>query len=189
MKTIMKKSALFTAIVVIGVFIQVNSHISAKTSPDFTSLIKKQNDTMSALLENRSAIQDTIAFLHEHISENAVFEMSMSNETMPKEMLNKSIKMDKTAYINSFIQGTHLIDKYKVSIKTLDVQISPDSKTAISKEIMTEEGVSLNPYNLQEEGKPFISTTSCTTIHKLDNGKAISVKAKCHTDMSFLTSA
>lgn len=190
MKTVIKKSALFTLMAITGFIIQANAHhLNAKTAPDLTTLIKEQNDTMSELLENKTSIQDAITFLHEHISNDAVFEVSMNNETMPKEMLGQSIKMDKAAYINSFIQGTHLIENYKVSIKTLDIKISNDNKTAISQEIMTEEGLSLNPYNLQEKGKPFISTTSCTTLHKLDGEKAISIKGKCHTDMSFLTAA
>lgn len=182
-QTIIKRSLIITFALILGSTLQTN----AKPAPNSITLITEKNQTMSALLENRSEMQETIAFMHEHISENAVFEMSMSNETMPADMQGQNIKMDKADYINSFIQGTHFVDQYKVSIKTVDVQPSKDNKTAISKEIMIEEGLILNPRNLQEEGKPFISTTSCTTLHQLDGEKAISVKAQCHTDTSFLT--
>lgn len=181
-KTITHRSLFFALIILIGTSI----HSNARQTPDSITLITEKNQTLSELLENRAAIQETIAFMHNHISENAVFEMSMNNETMPKDIPNQNIKMDKVDYINSFIQGAHFVDEYKVSIKTIAVEPSDDQKTAISKEIMTEEGVILNPHNLQEEGKPFISTTSCTTLHQLEGGKAISVKAQCHTDTSFL---
>lgn len=184
-KTMINRSILFTIAIILGSSLNTN----ANPAPDTITLITEKNQTMSALLENRAAMQETIAFMHEHISENAVFEMSISNETMPADTQGQNIKMDKADYINSFIQGSHFVDKYKVSIKTVDVQPSQDNKTAISKEIMTEEGIILNPYNLQEKGKPFISTTSCTTLHQLDGKKAISVKAQCHTDTSFLTAA
>jgi hypothetical protein len=184
-KTMMNRSLIITLALILGSALQTN----ANPAPDSITLITEKNQTMSALLENRARMQETIAFMHEHISENAVFEMSMSNETMPKDAQGQNIQMSKADYINSFIQGAHFVDHYKVSIKTIDVQLSNDNKTAVSKEIMTEEGVSLNPNNLQEEGKPFISTTSCTTLHQLDGEKAISLKAQCHTDTSFLTAA
>lgn len=184
-KTMMNRSLIFTIAIIFGSTLQTN----ANPAPDSITLITEKNQTMSSLLENRTNMQETIAFMHEHISENAVFDMSMSNETLPSDMPSQNIQMSKSDYINSFIQGTHFVDDYKVTIKTIDVQLANDNKTAISKEIMTEEGVSLNPLNLKEEGKPFISTTSCTTLHKLDGEKAISVKAQCHTDTSFLNAA
>lgn len=167
------------------VSLTIQSH--AKPATDGILLITEKHQEMSDLLTNRSAMQDTVAFLHEHISETAVFNMSMSNETLPEGAPQQNIQMSKTDYINSFIQGAHFVDDYKVSIKTVDVQVSNDPTIAISKEVMTEEGVSLNPYNLREEGKPFVSTTSCTTTHKIDGDKAIALKAECHTNTSFLT--
>ncbi|NQZ14368.1 MAG: hypothetical protein HRT94_06080 [Alphaproteobacteria bacterium] len=180
-----KKFITFAVMITALVGIVMQSH--AKPATDGILLITEKNQTMSKLLENRGAMQDTITFLHEHISETAVFDMSMSNETMPEGAPQQSIQMSKADYINSFIQGTHFVDDYKVSIKTVDVQVSNDPTIAISKEVMTEEGVSLNPYNLREEGKPFVSTTNCTTTHKIDGDKAIAVKAECHTNTSFLT--
>jgi len=176
---------LFTAAIYMGLAlggIQTN----ATTPPNYMALIEEKNEKMSALLENRAQINDTVTFLHEHISEQAVFDMSMSNATMPKDAPQANIQMSKADYINSFIQGTHYVEDYHIDIKTVEVQPTNGGNSVMSKEIMTEQGVAMNPNDIKDPGKAFISTTKCVTIHEIKDEKAVSVRAKCHTDTSFL---
>ncbi|NCO02657.1 MAG: hypothetical protein GW903_00515 [Alphaproteobacteria bacterium] len=182
----MKRAILLTIVTLIGLTIGSSLQTQASTAPDYLALISEKNKTMSSLLEDRSNMQETITFLHQHISETATFEMSMSNTTMPKDMLQQNIKMSKADYINTFIHGTHYVDDYEVSIETIAVQPANDGKSVISQEIMTEQGVALNPNDVKEAGKAFISTTKCITTHKIEGEKAVAVDAKCHTNTSFV---
>ncbi len=179
------RTILFTTAIYLGLALG-GAITHADTPPNYRALIETKNNTMSELLENRAKINDTVTFLHEHISDQALFDMSMSNATMPKDMPQQNIQMSKADYINSFIQGTHFIENYNVTIETVEVQPTGDGKNVVSKEIMTEQGLAMNPNDIKESGKAFISTTKCVTMHEIKNEKAVSIRAKCHTDTSFL---
>lgn len=168
-------------IVITLIFIVSTPLIAEATQTGITKdLIVEKNAKMQSLLQKRDP-QLTMNFLHSHISDNATFEISFENNTMPKEIKKNSLKMDKAAYINSFIFGQNYIDNYNVKIKTQNVEIVENGKTAIVEEIMTEEGVMLNPNNILDEGIPFLSVTTCKTTYGFKAGVVQSDKASCNT--------
>lgn len=169
------------ALIIALVFILSTSFIAKASQQKITDqLILEKNQQMQSLLQQRDP-RKTIDFLHSHISEEAVFQVSFENTTMPKAQAQQRFQMDKTSYINSFIQGLHYVDQYNVKINTQNIQISQNGKTAVVEETIVEEGVMLDPNNLLGAGMPFISRTSCKMIYGLRNGVVQSDKAECHT--------
>lgn len=148
-------------------------------------MIAEKNKAMiTAMNANKQEIP-AVKFLHNYISDDAEFEIKVNNTTAPKSVQNQTIEMNKTEYINSYIQGTDLIDNYNFDIKTLDTKYLPEKDIFVSNEILTETGTALNPYNLSEKGRDFISKTKCSTFHRLREGKLISIGANCKTDVSY----
>jgi hypothetical protein len=144
-------------------------------------LIIEKNNQMAHLLKARDARQ-TIDFLHSHVSEKAEFNMIFSNAFMPETAQDQNMVMNKEAYIKSFIDGLHYVDHYNINIQTLNIQISENGKMAMSEEIMTEEGVMLNPHKANDAGVPFLSKTTCHTLYALQDNKIIAEKAECRTE-------
>lgn len=169
------------ALIIALVFILSTSFIAQASQQRITDrLILEKNQQMQSLLQQRDP-RKTIDFLHSHISEEAVFQISFENSTMAKSVAQQSFQMDKKGYINSFIQGLHYVDQYNVKIDTKNIQISKNGKTATVEETIIEEGVMLDPNNILGAGIPFISKTSCKMIYGLNNGIVQSDKAECHT--------
>ncbi|MEM6812450.1 MAG: hypothetical protein AAF549_08280 [Pseudomonadota bacterium] len=130
------------------------------------TLITQKNNEMEALLSKRDP-RETIQFLHEQVKEGAVFNIEYRNEFMPENKAD-SIQLDKKDYINSFIQGTNLIDNYSVEITTQQVAIN--NNRIIAKEITQEEGTMLDPVTL-DNGIPFVSKTTCITEYVIENNQ------------------
>lgn len=143
-------------------------------------LIVEKNEKMEELLTKREP-RETIQFLHNHIDEQAVFNIEMNNPTMPAAQTTNQFQMNKQDYINSFITGMHYVDDYRVSIKTQSIDIAADQKTAIVHEVMLEEGTMLNAQDPLKAGLPFSSKTNCTTRYTIQNGQMKSDQASCQT--------
>jgi len=169
------------ALIIALVFILSTSFIAKASQHKITNqLIIAKNKQMQSLLQQRDP-RKTIDFLHSHVSEQAIFQVSFENTTMPTGNTQQQFQMDKASYINSFIQGLHYVDQYNVQIDTKNIQISQNGKTAIVEEIIIEEGVMLDPNNVLGSGMPFISKTSCKMVYGLNKGVVQSDKAECHT--------
>lgn len=143
-------------------------------------LIINKNEQMQILLNKRDP-HKTIDFLHSHVSESAIFQISFQNTSMPPNTQKQHMEMDKTDYINSFIQGLNYVDHYGIKIETKNIQIAANGKTAIAEETIIEEGIMLDPNNLLDSGIPFLSKTTCKVLYGLDSGIVQSNKARCHT--------
>lgn len=156
----------------------------------------KQSDTITAemvaekysklekLLNEHAEYEKLIHFLHDHISEDAVFRVTVTNPAMPQPADEQLLELGKSDYINSYIQGTHYIDRYEMNINTIDFKHTTDG--AISLEVMTERGLMADPANPSPaRGRPFISRTTCRTHHKIEDKKLIATASECHTDVSF----
>ncbi len=143
-------------------------------------LIIEKNKQMANLLKARDA-RKTIDFLHSHVSEQAQFNMIFSNSFMPETAQGQSMTMNKESYIKSFIDGLHYVDNYNINIQTKNIEISENGKMAMSEEVMTEEGVMLNPHKAGDEGVPFLSKTTCHTLYALKGDKILAEKAECLT--------
>lgn len=146
-------------------------------------LIKAKNQKIEFLLNDKSTKQQAAAYLHEHISDKAVFTLSVLNPELAAG--KQSFEMDKTGYINTYIQGTNFIDNYSVDIKTVNMQPTEDENKAYSMEIMTERGTMIDPVTAGR-GKDFISQTTCRTLHSLENSeKVVAEGSECHTEVSY----
>lgn len=159
----------------------ISTPTSANSVKITDGLIEAKNDQMANILTVRNP-QQTMNFLHYHISDEAVFQVSFENPFLPEGVDQKPMEMDKVSYIKTFIDGLHYVDSYKVDINTDVLQISEDGSAALVEEVMTEQGVMLNPNNLNMKGIPFVSQTTCQTYYTLNNGVVQSNKAQCKTE-------
>jgi len=149
-------------------------------------MVASANQKKEQLLNARQDRSAAIRFLHNHISDNARFKMTVNNPTMSKAHQGQKLELTKQDYINSFIQGTNFVADYEMRIQTVGFDYDNGSGTAQSTDILTERGVMLNPADLSStNGQHFVSRTTCKTRHKLENGSLIATGSECHTDVSF----
>lgn len=166
----------------ISVIFCISNSLSAHADANLITqtLIVEKNQQLEETLKKRDAIE-TINFLHSNISDDATFQIEVNNLTREAISANHNFQMNKKDYINSFINGMHYIDEYDVSIKTTNIDIAPNQKTAIVTEVMIEEGVILNAQNLNNPGMPFLTKTTCSTTYTINVGQMQSNKALCQT--------
>jgi hypothetical protein len=152
-------------------------------------MVAAQNEAMAAALNRRDDRLQALHFLHEAISPDAHFHLTVVNPTLPQANQGQAFDMNKEDYINSYIQGTNFISGYKMEIRTIGFSFDPASGEATSVEIMTEQGTALDPRTLAAaEGKPFISTTTCKTTRRLDGDRLVAKSGDCRTEVSFAAS-
>ena len=146
-------------------------------------LIQAQNNEMEEVLTTRDP-KKTINFLHSHIDDAAIYQIQVNNPYLPNNKQHHEMNMNKEAYIKTFIDGLHYVDSYDVEITTENIEISSNGQAALAKQVMTEEGVMLNPHNLSDTGIPFVSKTTCQIYYTINEGHIQSNKAKCSTQTS-----
>jgi hypothetical protein len=147
-------------------------------------MISKKNSEMEEILNRNEQRLAAIQYLHNHISEDARFRLTVNNPALPIGP-DQPFEMDKEMYINTYINGTNLIDNYTFDIETVSLETNADKNEAVTEDVLTERGVMMNPYNLSAPGKPFISRTRCKTRRAIENGQLISKGGACHTEVSF----
>lgn len=177
----MKKIMIITAIVFSFGLIRPAFSETLSITP---SLIAENNSEMETVLNQNGKVLSTIRYLYNHISNDAVFMVSVNNPSLsiPSDQV---FEMNKESYINTYIQGVNFIDQYSFHIETLGIEISSDSKEAATEELLTERGVMVNPYNPDSPGRKFVSSTRCTTLHAIVDGELVSKGGSCHTDVAF----
>lgn len=153
--------------------------------PITQKMVEDKNAAMAQLLNDRQNPSGSTQYMHEHISDNAKFELTVSNPAMPQIASDQKIKMNKQDYINSYIQGPTFIANYNIAIKTASFSYNEKSGEARSKDVITERGTIQSPRPDVKQGKDMVSTTTCETIHTLKDGKLATSGAQCHTEVSF----
>jgi hypothetical protein len=149
-------------------------------------MVAEQNNAMAQALNKRDDLMQAIRFMHDSISPDAKFHLTVVNPTLPQAAQGQAFDMNKEDYINSYIQGTKFISGYQMDIQTIGFKYDPQSGEATSVEILTERGTAMDPRTLQaDSGKPFVSTTTCTTHHALDGDRLVAKNADCRTEVSF----
>ena len=148
-------------------------------------MVEDKNAALAQLLNDRQNPAGSTQYMHEHISENAKFELTVSNPAMPQIASDQKIKMNKQDYINSYIQGPTFIANYRIAIKTTSFSYDEKTGQARSKDVITEHGTIQSPRPDVKQGKDMVSTTICETVHTLKDGKLATSGAQCHTDVSF----
>ncbi|MCK6418477.1 MAG: hypothetical protein L6Q57_06010 [Alphaproteobacteria bacterium] len=117
----------------------------------------------------RTERAQAIRFMHEIIADQAQFVVKVSNPAF-KTADVENLKLTKSDYINSFVQGTNFVDNYHVAFQTLDM--TEDGQGGAQAQILiTERGIMKDPYALQRPGQAFESRTLCQTSHnKTEHG-------------------
>ncbi len=177
----MIRAALFTAVFCL---ISLSTSSAATNERHVEEMIAQKNAQMERVLNSEGGKIAVIRFLHEHISDDARFELTVNNPAMPAASGAQTFEMDKEAYINTFVQGTNFIDNYAVDIDTVQTRIEPETGEAVSEDVLVERGVMMNPYNMSAPGKLFESRTTCETRHVVEGGALISKGGICHTNVS-----
>jgi hypothetical protein len=171
----MKMARFFLFLTIILCTLPVLSPIASPV--DAESIIRHKNETIASLLQSGD-MKQAIAYLHDHISEDATFNIRYHNPFLPAGQQN-SIVMDKKDYINSFVEGLRYVDEYNVAIRTESISESATGFTA--REVMTEEGIMRNPQDMSQ-GIPFLSETTCQTEYSLaPAGEIRSEQSACTT--------
>lgn len=138
---------------------------SAKTA----AFEKAMNNTTDPLV--------LIKFMHEHISDDAKIAVTVSNATNGiNDGKSPVMELNKTDYINSYVQARPMIEQYEASVDIVDFRYDATKNKAVTVEVISERGISERAFN---------SRTKCITEHKLQNDILTSTKAVCHTDISF----
>jgi len=146
--------------------------------------VQQKFDKLEMLLSDKKDPQKAIKVFNSLIAENAVFEVTSENAATPDFSVKTPVKLDKTQYINSFIQGTAFVDNYSIDINVKSVQTGAKGKL-VSKTVITERGELKDIRNFSAPGKPFISKTSCDIQHD-ETEKAMQINgATCHTSVSY----
>lgn len=177
----MKKSLLTVFILTISLLIISKSDSLANDNIITDALILKQNTQMESFIQARNP-QETILFMHDHIADNAEFQISFVNTFMNNDEKPQKIMMNKADYINSYVRGLNYIEDYKIDIETKKINISEDGTYAVTEETITEEGSMLNPHQPSAKGVSFKTHTNCTKLYKLKDGIALSDKAECSSE-------
>ncbi len=152
------------------------------------SLVEKKYQEMEDVLNNTGKKLSAIRFLHNHISDDATFSMSVDNPTLPHGNPKKKFRINKEQYINSYLDAAGMIDHYNIDIDPVRVDVDQEKSEAVSEEIMTESGLMLNPLNMAAPGKQFTSITKCITHHVLQkDGTLVSKGSDCHTRVNIDT--
>lgn len=154
----------------------------AETGNITKKMIDEKYAQLEKALNSRDSYQETIKVLHSHISDDATFRLTVTNPTLAESSKSPVMEMNKQDYINTYIQGTHYVADYQMDIATSGFQYDPDRNKAFTLDIMTERGTMPNELN---EGKPFVSRTTCRTAHELREGQLVATASECHTDISF----
>lgn len=145
-------------------------------------MVQAKYATLEKVLNDRSDYMTTIRFLHDHISDDASFSLTVTNTTDRQTAKSPIMEMNKEDYINSFLQGPRFIAHYEMEIETAGFVYDDKKNVAFTLDIMTERGQMKSELN---DGKPFISRTVCRTQHALQNDTIVATASECHTDISF----
>lgn len=173
----MFRLAFFSLILTIG----TTTAAFAKSAAITEKMIADKYEKLEKALNDRSDAMAMIRTLHEHISDDARFRLTVTN---PMAQSGKSpvMEMNKQDYINTYIQGTHYVADYGIDIKTKRFEYNKEDGKAYTFDVMTERGRMMSDLN---DGKTFISRTSCRTMHELEGGHPVAKASECHTDISF----
>lgn len=159
---------------------------SAAEQPITQDMVENQHRAMESALNARADRAAAVQFLDDHISDDARYSMTVNNPGLPDVYQDKTLEMSKSDYINTFIQGTNFIAGYHVDIQMTDFSYDAARGEAVSTAIMTERGAMVSPLTMNiDEGKPFISRTTCRTHHVLQNNVLVIRGGECHTDVSY----
>jgi len=171
-------------LIILGIFLTIATSAAAfADTPDITEkMIKEKYAALETALNSRADYQKAIKALHEHISDDAKFRLTVTNPTLSETGKTPVMEMSKEDYINTYIQGSHYVTDYEMDIQTAKFEYDPQQHKAFTLDIMTERGTMPSELN---SGKPFISRTTCRTAHELREGNLVATASECHTDVSF----
>lgn len=156
--------------------------IASASAADINNVIEESFVHVETALNDRAEPMKKIEVLHNLISENATFEVKVDNPALNAAQNSSAIQLDKAGYINSFLMGANYVDNYSADIQTLSIKSNKGSDKATSHILLQESGTMLNPYNISERGKDFISSTQCYSVH---GEEAQILSSKCETKISY----
>jgi hypothetical protein len=149
------------------------------------TMVEEKNAALTRLLNDRKNPAGLTHYMHDHISDNARFVMTVSNPVMPQIGKDQNFELNKQDYINSYIQGPAFITGYSVKIETGNFRFDEAKGEAYSTDVIVERGTIASPRPDAKSGQDMISRTTCNTVHRMEAGKLLSAGGQCHTDVSF----
>lgn len=127
-------------------------------------------------------------YLDDHLADKAHFESTMSFEIpgMPREESN--VKMDKTEYMNAFINGMGGMDAYETELEIKEMDIGNSGRIAELKTLSTESGKL--EWGKEDNGEPrmvpVIGESECEQKIAISLANVIQLaRAVCRTHIRF----
>ncbi len=171
-------------VIALGLFILVATSTSsfAEQRNITKDMVADKYTKLEKLLNDRSSYTEKIKFLHNHISEDALFRLTVTNPTAAQSGKSPVMEMNKQDYINTYIQGPRFVDNYQMDIKTTGFEYNREKHHAFSLDVITESGTMMSKMN---DGKAFVSRTTCRTRHEMQQNTLVATASECHTAISF----
>lgn len=159
-----------------GAFAKSGTKITEKMITDKYAALEKA-------LNDRDSYTKAIRLMHEQISDDATFRLTVTNPDSDNSGKSPVMEMNKQDYINTYIQGSHFIADYHMAIQSFGFEYDPATDEAETVDVMTESG--MMPTQFNDKGKPFVSRTTCHTRHAMRQGSLVATGSECHTDITF----
>lgn len=145
-------------------------------------VIEQHFQQLEEALNNRRQPMQKVHVLHEQISDNAVFHMTVDNPALSAAQNDTGFEMGKADYINSFLLGGQHIADYKASIQVVSIDPDQRSGNVTSVILLEESGAVLDPFFTGRRGRDFLSRTVCTSVH----GRNLQIMSSaCDTAVSY----
>lgn len=160
-------------------FMPVRSIDASSDHYDEAKIIKAMFSKLEKALNNRAQPLEKVHLLHEVIAQNAVFDVNFENAQIESGLEN-SMRLDKAAYINSFLLGNRFVGDYKAEISVESVE--EEAHGWRSRVVIEESGVALSPLFEKQLDKAFVSRTTCVSDH---DAHLQIVKSHCRTSVNY----
>ncbi|MFK7840231.1 MAG: hypothetical protein AB8B83_07860 [Bdellovibrionales bacterium] len=151
---------------------------------DAISQVKSNNAEFSQILNAKLDPEVLLDFMHDKIADDAKITISVK-DPKNKDAGEIEVKLTKTDYINSYLYGPRQVKDYRADIKTMDIEVDEKTNTLKAKEILTESGIMLNPFDYQDPGVPYTSYTSCEAEYKIESGEPTLQQTTCNTQIAY----
>ena len=142
--------------------------------------IRESFQNFSSILNEKSAPEELIKFLHESIKQDAEFKLVINNPQINSNASEETLT--KADYINSFLYGPRTIQNYNMDIKVKNISKQDSGNKWISNVVYIESGDMKTNYS-SAPGKPFTSITSCEVTHILEKSNPLLDSATCKTQI------
>ena len=171
--------ALVCLLVVLTPFNRLDASSDLRSAPH---ALAQRFQALEDALNNRAQPLQKVHILHDQISAQAVFKITVDNPALSPAQNATRFEMDKTDYINSFLLGGRHVADYHASIQVVSIDPDVRSGQMVSTILLEESGAVLDVRYQGKRGRNFLSHTVCRSLH----GRNLQIlSSACDTAVSY----